>query len=218
MTIVCGTDLSAAAGEAAEVAARLAARLGVPLVLVHAVDRLGSGHGLALQEPEYEPLRREFAAEAERLRGFGVPVEPVLRSSEAARTIVAVAAERSASMVVIAPVGKGGYARHLLGSTAARVVARASVPVLAVRAAAPFRAWLGGERALRITVGVDDSPVSVAALRWVERIRAVAPCHVTAVHVANPIEEQRRLGLPGPIDLEELSDEVRKLLRRGLAQ
>lgn len=218
MTIVCGTDLSAPAAEAAEVAARLAVRVGEPLVLVHAVDRLGAEHGLANNEPEYEPLRLEFAAEADRLRAYGAEVEPVLQPTEAARTIVAVATERSATVIVIAPVGRGGYAKHLLGGTAARLVSRATVPVLAVRAAAPFNAWLAGERALRITVGVDDSPVSMAAVRWVEQLRGIAPCDVAAVHVASPLEEQRRLGLPGPVDLEELSDAVRKLLRREMAE
>ena len=218
MTIVCGTDLSAPAAEAAEVAGLLAARLGEPLVLVHAVDRLGAEHGLALDEPEYEPLRRDVAAEADRLRALGADVETVIRGSEAARTVVAVASEHSATMLVIAPVGRGGYAKHLLGTTAARVVSRATVPVLAVRAAAPFRGWLAGERSLRLTVGVDDSPGAAAALRWVEQLRSIAPCDVGAVHVASPIEEQRRLGLPGPVDLEELSDEVRKLLRREMAE
>src|SRR5690606_9309431 len=106
MTVVCGTDLSAPAAEAAEVAARVAAHTGEPLVLVQAIDRLGSEHALALGEPEYEPIRAELAAEADRLRGFGATVEVELRATEAARTIVAVAEEQSASMIVIAPVGR----------------------------------------------------------------------------------------------------------------
>lgn len=218
MTIVCGTDLSAPAAEAAEVAARLAARLGEPMVLVHAVDRLGAEHALELGEPEYEPLRRELDAEADRLRSFGAEVETVLEGREAARTVTRVAAARAARLLVISPVGKGGYGRHLLGSTAARIVSRAECPVLAVRAADPFRVWLDGERHLRATAGIDDSPGAAAALRWLESLRQIAPCDVTAVHVASPIEEQRRLGRPGPVDLEELSEEVRRLLRRELAE
>ena len=218
MTVVCGTDLSAPAAEAADVAARLAERLGEPLVLVHSVDRLGAGPGLERGEPEYEPLRRDLAAEADRLRALGAAVDTVLVADEAARALIAEAGYRSATLIVIAPVGRGGYARHLLGSTAARLVSRSAVPVLAVRSGAPFRAWLVGERPLRVTVGVDDSSGSAAALRWVERLRRVAPCDVTAVHVASPVDEQRRLGLPGPIDLEELSDEVRAVLHRQVAE
>src|SRR5690606_20414111 len=154
----------------------VAARTGEPLILVHAVDRLGAEHALERGEPEYDPLRAELAAEADRLRGFGAAVATELRATEAARTVVAAADEHSASMLVIAPVGRGGYARHLLGSTAARVVGRATVPVLAVRAAAPFRTWLAGDRALRITVGVDRSDGSDSALRWVEQLRLIASC------------------------------------------
>lgn len=218
MTIVCGTDLSAPAAEAAEVAARIAVRTGEPLVLVHAVDRLGAEQALATGAPEYEPLRAQVAAEADRLRAFGAKVDVELRAHEASRAVVEASQQRSAGMIVVAPVGRGGYARKLLGGTAARVVGRAAVPVLAVRAAAPFRAWLEGGQALRITVGVDPSPASDSALKWVEHLRGIAACDVSVVRVASPIEEQRRLGLPGPVDLEELSHEVREHLRRELDQ
>jgi nucleotide-binding universal stress UspA family protein len=218
MTIVCGTDLSAAAGEAAEAAARLAARRAQPLVLVHAIDELGAREGLALGEPQYEPVRRRLAEEADRLRGFGASVEAVVRGDTAVRSVLGVAAARDATLVVIAPVGERGYAARLLGSTAARIVARSPVPVLAVRAAGPARAWLTDGQPLRVTVGMDDTSAGLAALRWVEGLRRVARCDVTVVHVASPIEEQRRLGLRGPVNLEELSEEARRVLHRDVEQ
>ena len=69
MAILCGTDLSEGAAEAALAATSLAARMQLPLVLVHAMDPQIAGHLDLVQRAEHHLLDQ-----AEHLRRSGVTV------------------------------------------------------------------------------------------------------------------------------------------------
>lgn len=188
MAIVCGTDYSPMAAEAATIAARLAARVDEPLILVYAMDELADWRVDPEAARAYESVcdlaRQRLPVEAERLRSHGASVEEVFVTGRPDEALVRRAEQASARLIVLASTGRRGPSRWLLGSVTERTFRTSPVPVLVVRAAAPLEAWLRGERALRVVVGTDLSAVSDLAIRWAAGLRAIGPCHITAVHVA----------------------------------
>jgi nucleotide-binding universal stress UspA family protein len=119
--LACGIDGSDLSVAAARTAARLAARLGVPLVLV-TVD---SGSG--------EPARDEAgvaAAVAEVAPDVEVRGE---RSTGAvAEELVTAAARHDAGLIVVGSRGRGPLTSALLGSVTAELLRRSDRPVLVV--------------------------------------------------------------------------------------
>ena len=92
--IVCGTDFSATATEAVYIAAALARRLGIKLVLVHVEEF----YGLAAVDPKLfaEALpgkRTALDQEANRLRSLGTQVKEKLLSGSAFDQLVTAARE-----------------------------------------------------------------------------------------------------------------------------
>ena len=138
MTIVCGTDLSENAREAARAAAAIAKRLAVRLKLVHVIDELGAELTAAGEQSAiYAPVRTRVEEHAKELRiGHGIEVEPVVVVGIAHETLVEIARTTDASLIVVAALGVAKQHRWLLGSTAERVAQASSVPVLVVRDAA----------------------------------------------------------------------------------
>ncbi|MBM3835565.1 MAG: hypothetical protein FJ403_20290 [Verrucomicrobia bacterium] len=72
--IVCGTDFSAHAAEAATVAALMAARLNKSLVLLHVLQHFDPGQvSDDVSGSRYASLQKRLHHEAERLRKLGPP-------------------------------------------------------------------------------------------------------------------------------------------------
>jgi nucleotide-binding universal stress UspA family protein len=97
--IVCGTDFSATAVEAADIAAAMARRVGTELVLVH-VDEF---YGLAPVEPKLfeaalSEKRHALNEEANRLRNLGTPVKEKLLSGSAFDQLVTAARGQAVSL------------------------------------------------------------------------------------------------------------------------
>ncbi|HWS74631.1 MAG TPA: universal stress protein [Quisquiliibacterium sp.] len=205
MSVVCGTDFSAPAGEAAALAAVIARRLDRPLLLVHVLDTRGV---LFNQAAVLEALQRGAAdrmgAEVARLESLGARVEARVFEGWPDEGLLGAAEERGAELIVLSATGSGRSAHGLLGNTAERVSGKARAPLLMVRDAGPLRAWLEGGPALKVLCGVDDSMASEAAIEWLRRLRLMAPCELLAAniddggHAARGLEDrlQRRLG-PG---------------------
>lgn len=188
MTIVCGTDFSPCAEEAARVAAGIARRRGASLVLAHAgpeSERTALMHAL---DESATPLRAACA------------VEPVLLEPPADTALVDLATRRGAVLLVVGGVGHRRGALRL-GSTAEHLCQSARLPVLVVRDEGPLAAWALGERPLRVAVLVDEAAPARAVLRWVAGLADLGALDLTLVHLAWPPGEQARLGLQGPMDL-----------------
>lgn len=187
MSIVCGTDFSAPASEAVRVAALLSARNGEPLRLIHVVDELGAELTMQTQpdSPLYEPLQLQLHEAAERARKLGAEVEEELVAGSAPAVLSAANAPHDeVSLVVTSSLGPHAPGRWLLGSVSERVARASQVPVLVVRASAPFESWLRDGRTLTVMVGVDAAGASDAALEWVRELRALGPCEVALIHIA----------------------------------
>src|ERR1051325_5552931 len=82
MRVVCGTDFSVHATQAANVAAELAMRLDETLVLIHVVEDSGMGAmSPKVFDKLMDTLRGGLGDEAERLRKVGVTVKEELLNS-----------------------------------------------------------------------------------------------------------------------------------------
>ncbi len=182
--VVCGTDFSPQAQEAARVAARLASARSEPLLLVHVVDELGAE--IVLGSPDdglYDDLRDQLEVEATRLRETGAAVEVRLEAGVPGDRLAVLAASVHAWLVVIgAGVRRVGSIR--LGSTAVRLVRRSGTPLLLLRTFAPFHAWLDRQRPLRVLVGDDLEDVGAVALSWLPTLAEIGLLEVTTLYVS----------------------------------
>ena len=138
--ILIAVDGSPASLRALGFGASLAAKLGVGIVLLHAMTPVvlppGDGGPVAASEPRDSPRAegtRLLAALADKARSYGVPVETVLGQGDAASTIHERAEAPDIQMVVMGSRGQGAMARLLLGSVATQVVHTSSRPVVVVR-------------------------------------------------------------------------------------
>jgi nucleotide-binding universal stress UspA family protein len=73
------------------------------------------------------------SAAAQRLRAGGFEATPIVEQGDAADTILLMAADWHADLIVMGSHGRGGMARLLLGSVSDVVVRRAGCPVLLAR-------------------------------------------------------------------------------------
>jgi len=188
MTILCGTDFSARACDAADVAVAMARRLGERLLLVHVVNDIGAEISLGgSEEAYYEPLRKALEEEGARLRqpaggGAAAEVDVLLHPGFPDTVLNELAAQASARLLVVGATGRRAAERWLLGSVAERTLHEARRPVLVVRDPAPLAAWLDGGEALRAVIGADLTSSSAGALEWLQDLRAMGPADVHIVH------------------------------------
>jgi nucleotide-binding universal stress UspA family protein len=214
MSILCGTDFSAAAGRALTAAAQLAARTDSPLHLVHSSQfDAGSADGDA-RLIGWATSRLQH--EAERARAIGASVQMHIKHGPPDEILIALAAEIQAKLIVIGPLGSRTSGNFRLGGHADRLVQRSQVPVLIVRDAEPFTAWLREQRPLRVVLGADFSRSTDAAMSFVRGWRRLSPCDVTAVHLYWPPQQFARLGLEGVRSYIDPEPQVVKALTRDL--
>jgi nucleotide-binding universal stress UspA family protein len=201
MSVLCGTDFSEGTDHAVGVAAMLAGRWNEPLRLVHALDLpLAADWDEELRTRARDAAARRLHAQAERAAKQGkTAVEESLDEGPADEVLVATGAASNASLIVLGALGRRPEAPSRIGGTAQRVAATAKCPVLVVRAAPRFEAWLRGERPLKIVVGDDLTSVSAPALRWVADLRRLGPCEIVVCHVFSLIAEKSRLGVGGSL-------------------
>ncbi|MCU0758555.1 MAG: universal stress protein [Steroidobacteraceae bacterium] len=214
MTILCGTDFSAPAAEAARAAAALAGAWGEPLKLVHVID-LFEGDSLppdaarALQEQRVQDL--EVLAVS--LRGAtGATIECEVVRGIVDVELVQMATEAKARLVVVAALGQRSAPRWLVGSVAERMARATPVPLLLVRDAASLVEWAGGQRRLRVLAAIDQSESAKVALRWAARLEAPGGCELLVAQVVWPPAEHSRLGVAGPVALDRLDPAIEKRL------
>jgi len=135
-TIIHPTDFSASSANAFRYACALARDCEARLVVVHALEPAVPMVGEAGLVPyEIEELR---IAANQQLHGLSasdpnVRLERVLRDGPAPGTILEVADEFGADLIVMGTHGRTGLSRMLMGSVAEMVMRRARCPVLTVR-------------------------------------------------------------------------------------
>ncbi|GIH52783.1 Nucleotide-binding universal stress protein, UspA family [Microbispora rosea] len=161
--VVVGTDGSAGATRAVEWAAGHAVLQGLPLRVVHAVERLpydGPRYPIPDSYDRLAPSGRQLLDHAERVardRGPGLDVTTELAEGRPGRVLRDQAAR--ASEVVLGSHGGGGFPGMLLGSVGNQVAGHVAVPVVVVRPEPP-------EAAAEIVAGFDCSEASGPALAY----------------------------------------------------
>lgn len=214
--IICGTDFSDQAVQAATVAAALAQRLSVPLVLVHGIDERG-------EIPAYywpgfaETIRPKLSAEAERLRRLGALVEEKLTGGVPGDGVAKCAEQADARMIVLASSGLGSVARWMLGSISERIAEAAWVPTLVLREAARLESWVRGERPLRVFIAADFTASSDAAMAWAVELRDIGPCEFTVGYVDRFADERAEQVLHAPPDTPRVP-EMQAMLAHDLRE
>lgn len=187
--IICGTDFSEPARAAADVASAIARRLGAPLRLVHVAGG-----------PLWPAAQLELDTEARRLHAMGVEVAATLLEGAADEMLARLAKECDALMLIVSSLGGKDPSHWLLGSVAERIAESAPVPTLVMRDAAPFTAWLSGERALKVFLGVDFTASADAAMDWVSDLRGCGECEVIAAFAGRTPQDASSLGTLSLID------------------
>ncbi|WP_169982543.1 universal stress protein [Microbispora sp. H10836] len=160
--VVVGTDGSAGATAAVEWAADHACLRGVPLRVVHAVDRLPYDAPCYPIPDCYDKLAPsgrqilDHAARAARDRRPGLGVTTRLAEGRPGRVLREQAS--GAAEVVIGSHGAGGFPGMLLGSVGNQIAGHVAVPVVVVRPVPP--------EAAEIVAGFDCTETSGAALAY----------------------------------------------------
>lgn len=196
MKVVCGTDFSVHAAEAATVAAILTARLQGTLTLVHAYSEA------SLELPTkgaFDALHQRWEArlaeDANRLQKLGAVVETQLLPGSPATVLLNVATNSKARLMVVSSLGNFPPSRWLVGSVAERIAQSSPVSTLVVRGDKHFRAWADGSRPLHVLVGYDFTAAADAALSWVATLQELGRCKITVAYMASPLHETWRLGV-----------------------
>ena len=192
--IICGTDFSENARQAANVAAALATRLSAPLVLVHAAGLLNQGSTSEAYDAVIASFRKRLHEEAEHLRGLGATVEETLSAGAPDEMLAQLAQQRQARLLVVSSLGLRAPTRSLLGSVAERTAESSPVPTLVVRDAAPFESWARGERPLNVFVGADFTANSRrrAPLDQRSARRRSASTQMSSASAATPAQDSPR--------------------------
>jgi nucleotide-binding universal stress UspA family protein len=221
-SIVVATDFSACSRTAVQLAAALARRRQLPLVLVHAVqspplDLPAVPIGATAWEMELlASAELELARLAGELREEGISVETRAHVGAPAELILEVAGKVGAEVIVVGTHGRKGAAHLFIGSVAEQVVRRSTVPVLVTREGTPAIPRWRRRSPLRLTIGMDGSAASEAALAWVGRFAKLHPCELLLARLYSPREEAMRYGLDEPWGEHPREVDLLPLLERDL--
>lgn len=174
--ILCATDFSPHAADAATVAGRIALLRREKLQLVHTTDSpLASVRSVLVSHLE---------ADAERLRKLGVEVEPLLLDgAHAVPELLRHAGENPPALIVVGCGVKGPMDRWALGSFSEKLAEASPVPTLVVRNPSAFESWDWAKAPLRILLALDLYASSDVVLRWARQFQLAGPCDLIACHV-----------------------------------
>jgi nucleotide-binding universal stress UspA family protein len=195
--ILCGIDDSAGARRAASVASRLARDLPAQALLMQVIDERPR-FPFGLRPPRLrraQKMRRKLRAVAEEHcfpDGTGVRLE----SGDPVATLIAVAAEEDAELLVVAARGLGHGGAALLGGVASGLLRKAPCPVVVVPPAAIAPPDSTSMRDVVCGVEGDGGQTDLAVLKLAADLAARLGGALHAVHGYEPGELPA--GAPGP--------------------
>jgi len=139
--VLAAVDGSSASMRGARLAARIAARFGAELTLLHAVDldlpATPSGKykkAVAQLWREHEDAGKKLVEDVTKVvRAHGVPIRTAIVRGSPSKKVPELAESGRFDLVVVGSTGRGGVARRLLGGTADRIARVVKGPVLLVR-------------------------------------------------------------------------------------
>lgn len=195
--IVVPVDGSKLAERAAALAVPLAEQHGARLMVLHAHTPmlplfLGGAapvRDTALEQDQRQEQARYVTRLAKRLaKQTSAAVEDVFRDGPVVETIMKVATEGRAPLIVMSTHGRGGFKRFWLGSVADRLIRHATVPVLLLTGSRSTGKRLAGTPVFKhVLVTLDGSDRAEAALRAARALLAGVPGRITVAHVVHPM-------------------------------
>lgn len=219
MKIICGTDFSVHANEAALTAATLAARLGETLTLVHVLDPSRySNPSKDLMAHLRDNRQKKLDPLVERVKRRAARVEAHLVEGTPATKLAELATATDARLLVVSANGQIAPTKWFVGSMADQAVQGSTIPVLVMRDSRGLQEWAYDKRPLRVLVGYDYSANAEAALRWAASLRKIAPCEITVVYVASAVKERTRLGIAPPMSPIYYPSGIKQFLAKELKQ
>jgi len=189
-TILLATDFSGASEKAAAYARAIARRFSATLEMVHVVDpsAVAICDEVAVAMPRQEMSIAE-AAERMRTQASFVEAGVVTRSfttegHNTAQTLLQLAHQRDADLIVAGTQSKSGVERLVLGSTAEKLIRNAKCPVLTI---GPNAVWPAeGPMAFRcIVYATDFSTQAAKAARYALAFAAHSGARLCCCHVEN---------------------------------
>ncbi len=196
-SILCPVDFSDASRQALRWAIAIAGEWNSRLTVLTAVDPLLSEaararFALDLVKADVEPALREFVTTTGGSTAAGsANPELVVQIGEASSVVLAAADRLAPDLIVMGTQGLSGFKKLVLGSTAERVLRRATVAVLAVPPADPSAivSAAGGPR-LELTAVLAASDFSDAANRAAQYAAAIAQrlnARLVFAHIVSPL-------------------------------
>jgi nucleotide-binding universal stress UspA family protein len=181
-------------------AVAVARSLGSELVLLHILSRSDGQHGLRAVDPLEWQLRR---AEAEsylegvraRLQAVGVVAQTKVLDGDAAEQIMAFARENQVGLVIISSHGQSGLSGWNVSSVVQKVIMRAPISLMIVRAYQPAQSDLGDLRYRRVMVPLDGSPRAESVLPLAAILARTSEAQVLLAHVVLRPQMPRRTPL-----------------------
>jgi nucleotide-binding universal stress UspA family protein len=212
MPILCGTDLSDASAGALDVACALAHQRGDnEVVLVHVIDPESGG---TPEERDEAIERARVELDAIATRAAAPAVRPELVVGPPDETLCGLAETEGCDLIVIAARSTGGSLLRL-GTTAEKVIARTSVPVLVLRDPAPWLGFARGEQPLRVLLGIDESATAELGIQWTQALRRRGPVDVVLGAIYYPDDAAEHYGLHART-LVDRDPEIERLMARDL--
>ena len=198
--ILCGTDLSVAGEAVLQAAAALARKRDEELLLATVLETGASAESV---------VEERLAKDAAKLRqAFDIRVQTRVVRGAPERVLLALADEHAASLIVVGAEGGSKRSRRL-GSVAESLCQSARIPVFVVRKAEALVSWAAGQQPLQVLLASGVGETSRYAL---SAIAEWPDLKLTIAHVAWPYGEHYRLGISGPMPLDELRPEVHRQL------
>jgi nucleotide-binding universal stress UspA family protein len=175
-SILCATDFSPGAKEAAAVAVKVALGRSAPVRLVYASDATNAGVLTA--------TRQRLDTEAQRLRQMGATVDPLLlERGRPAKALLDHVRSDPPGLIVVASGVKAPIDRWVLGSFSEQIAESSPVPTLVVRNPAALSALDWRRDRLTILLALDLTSASDAVLRWAKEFRIATPCDLISCYV-----------------------------------
>lgn len=198
-SILCPIDFSSHSRVALQHAAAIASRSGGRLIAVFAQDPLLAAAAAAADYDTKALARsseqelREFVSRAVARAGVAAAkVSTQIIQGDPATAILRLARREGADLIAMGTQGLSGAGKLLFGSTTARVLRQASLPVLAVPPVTRRRAtaWPGD----RILAALDLGTHAVADARAAAAVASWFDADLVLAHVVQPMQAPQWLG------------------------
>lgn len=180
---------------ALDYAAKLAISLNSEVHLVSACERLSE------EDKDICDLYLHKAAEKFRSQlkeaGAILEVKTVAVAGEPSDTILDYAEKQGIGLIIIVSHGRSGIMPWATGGTANKIIHRAPMPVLLIRAAIPAASRETG-LFTKILVPLDGSEMGEAVLPYVQAIASKLTCQVVLLRVVEPVQHLRSIALQLP--------------------